>query len=173
MNSDWRDWRGSGRTEDRLDNPEWLRAFLTRWGLDRAGTPDAGARASLKELRSLMRRIVETVSGGRDPSAGDLSHLNQVLAAAPSVFRLIRSGSRYEMEEAPLARDWNWVRAEIARGLADIIANRDPTRFKICENPDCQWVFYDESKNRSRRWCGEPCGNLLRVRKFREKRRIQ
>ena len=34
LNSLWRDWRGSGRSEDRLDKPEWLDRFLSKWGLE-------------------------------------------------------------------------------------------------------------------------------------------
>src|SRR5262245_51426505 len=26
-------------------------------------------------------------------------------------------------------------------------------RLKLCENPDCQWAFYDNSRNRSGSWC--------------------
>jgi len=34
------------------------------------------------------------------------------------------------------------------------------------------WAFYDESKNRSRRWCSAAeCGNLIKVRRFRERQR--
>ncbi|MGE5542348.1 MAG: CGNR zinc finger domain-containing protein [Bacillota bacterium] len=171
LNSDWPDWREAPRKEDRLKNREWVRGFLARWGLDYAGVLDAEVVATLRDLRSLMRRIVQRLSRGADPSAEDLSLLNQVLAAAPSVHRLVRSGSQYQMEEAPLEKNWNWVRAEIARGLADMIAHGDPARFRICENPECLWVFYDESRNRARRWCDERCGNLSRVRRFREKQR--
>ncbi|TMC65135.1 MAG: CGNR zinc finger domain-containing protein [Chloroflexota bacterium] len=36
-----------------------------------------------------------------------------------------------------------------------------------CENPDCRWVYYDESANQNRRWCEDSCANLMRVRRFR------
>ncbi|MCL6580471.1 MAG: CGNR zinc finger domain-containing protein [Firmicutes bacterium] len=41
---------------------------------------------------------------------------------------------------------------------------------KVCANADCGWLFYDDSRNRSRRWCdGRYCGNLIKVRRFRAK----
>lgn len=46
------------------------------------------------------------------------------------------------------------------------------TRVKICANPDCGWVIYDESRNQTRRWCSAAdCGNLIKVRKHRRNKR--
>jgi predicted RNA-binding Zn ribbon-like protein len=50
----------------------------------------------------------------------------------------------------------------------------EPGRLKACENVDCFWVFYDNSRNRTRRWCdSRGCGNLIKVRRFRAKRRAE
>lgn len=49
---------------------------------------------------------------------------------------------------------------------------RDGTwrRFKVCANPDCQWAFYDHSKNSSGRWCSmETCGARSKISTFRAK----
>ncbi len=41
-------------------------------------------------------------------------------------------------------------------------------RLKVCENPQCRWLFLDHSRNRSRQWCeAASCGNRQRVRRFR------
>ena len=41
-------------------------------------------------------------------------------------------------------------------------------RLKICPDDDCAWAFYDESRNRSRRWCSmKVCGNRQKVRAYR------
>lgn len=46
----------------------------------------------------------------------------------------------------------------------------DWVRLKVCPADDCQWVFYDESRNRSRRWCSmEGCGNRHKVRAYRDR----
>jgi predicted RNA-binding Zn ribbon-like protein len=37
---------------------------------------------------------------------------------------------------------------------------------------DCEWAFYDRTKNRSGRWCRmDQCGNLAKAKAFRERRR--
>ncbi len=172
LNSEWHDYRGTGRTEDRLENLDWLNEFLSRWGLDVAGPPVYAAKAALVSLRSLLRRMVEDLGAGRQPSDNDLNKLNAILVAAPVACRLARNEEGYQVEQVPLKRDWNWILAEIAVSFVELLAFYDPLRIKVCENPDCGWVFYDESKNRSRRWCeGSGCGNLLKVRRFRARQK--
>jgi len=45
-------------------------------------------------------------------------------------------------------------------------------RLKACSAMDCQWAFYDRSKNRSGRWCSmRTCGNRTKTRAYRTRRR--
>ena len=60
---------------------------------------------------------------------------------------------------------------EIASSFAAFLVEGDPDRLKLCDNPDCQWVFYDTTRRRTRRWCEDACGNLMKVRRFRAKKR--
>ncbi|MBO1581466.1 CGNR zinc finger domain-containing protein [Bacillus sp. XF8] len=51
------------------------------------------------------------------------------------------------------------------------------SRLKAC--PDCRWVFYDHSRNGSKRWCGmyaggkegRACGTIAKVKNYRAKRK--
>ena len=46
-------------------------------------------------------------------------------------------------------------------------------RLKLCENPDCRWAFYDNSRNKSGSWCRMGlCGNRLKNRAYRERHRV-
>ncbi|WP_158580720.1 CGNR zinc finger domain-containing protein [Cellulomonas rhizosphaerae] len=63
----------------------------------------------------------------------------------------------------------------VAGLLAEVYeAQRDGSwqRLKACANPDCQWIYYDASRNRSGRWCsmGE-CGDVMKARAYRERGR--
>lgn len=50
-------------------------------------------------------------------------------------------------------------------------------RLKAC--PDCRWVFYDHTRNASKRWClmyaggpdGRACGTIAKVRQHRQKQK--
>ncbi|UCC29927.1 MAG: ABATE domain-containing protein, partial [Phycisphaerales bacterium] len=79
VNSDWRDYRGTGRRQDRLEDPRWLRRFLDEWGLGRldAGRPEH--RSSLRRLRSLLQRVIQTIIEGSRPRQRDLTALNRWL----------------------------------------------------------------------------------------------
>ena len=173
LNSDWRDYRGSGRSEDRLGNTEWLRSFLTRWDWALPQTATAEAGAALRELRSLLQRIVDAMASGRPVSRKDWRSLNGLMARA-LLFRQLKISAEadYQLEYVPLEKNIDNLVAEIAFSFADVIAHGDPTRIKVCENPDCRWVYYDKSKNRTRRWCEDSaCGNLMKVRRFRARQK--
>ena len=43
-------------------------------------------------------------------------------------------------------------------------------RLKICRNDECQWAYYDHSRNHSGAWCTMAvCGNRMKGRSFRER----
>jgi len=169
-NSEWYD--GRGNLTDRLRDPSWRRAFLEEWGLDRYGPIDGIALRDLIELRSVIRSIVARLCSGRRPARADLEHLNGVLAAHPVRFRVSSGGGQHHLDLVPLARRGLRVLAgEIALSAAQFLAQGDLDLLKMCDNPGCRWMFYDKTKNRSRRWCG-PCGNVDKVRRFRERQKL-
>jgi predicted RNA-binding Zn ribbon-like protein len=95
------------------------------------------------------------------------------MAHAASVPRLRWDGEQYQIEVVPVRRDWRWVMGEIALSLADLLAYSDTRRLKICENPHCRGIFYDESKSRTKRYCtSDKCGNLLKLRRFRARHKV-
>ncbi|WP_426454804.1 CGNR zinc finger domain-containing protein [Paenibacillus sp. S-38] len=174
LNSEWHDWRGSGRSEDRLEQPEWIRQWLDGHGLAGVSLPDPEELAALKGLRSLMQSIVKALSAGEPVSAPLLDDLNRVLAGGPVFRRLMHSGGRYVLELDAQHSTWPSVRAETAASLARTLAEGDPARIRICENRDCLWVYYDDTRNRSKRYCDDKlCGNLMKVRRFRAKKKAQ
>jgi hypothetical protein len=58
--------------------------------------------------------------------------------------------------------------AALAIGALDGTA----ARLKVCEADSCRWVFYDESRNGSSRWCSmQLCGARNKNRAYRQRRR--
>lgn len=52
------------------------------------------------------------------------------------------------------------------------VADGSWARAKICPSDTCRWAFYDQSKNRSRRWCTmDICGNREKSQAFRQRQR--
>jgi predicted RNA-binding Zn ribbon-like protein len=169
LNSDWHDYRGSGRRRDLLDDPVRFERFVRPWRPVLGRVPDDDIRAALKDLRRTIRAIVDRVAAGRSVPPRPWSELNAVLAASPFVRRLEKAGGGYAFPLAPRDPGLAAMLGEIASGFGETLAGGEPGRIKICDNRDCRWVFYDRSKNRSRRWCegNTGCGNLMKVRRFR------
>ena len=58
-------------------------------------------------------------------------------------------------------------RHAIARDAGALLTG-DLRRVKRCPSHDCLWLFHDDSKNLSRRWCAmDDCGTLAKVRRYR------
>ena len=41
----------------------------------------------------------------------------------------------------------------VVRSAADLLISGELDRVRECAASDCSWLFFDESRNRSRRWC--------------------
>jgi predicted RNA-binding Zn ribbon-like protein len=71
------------------------------------------------------------------------------------------------MEPAP-QEGWSAVIANVLISYGALITDGHIRRVRSCANPDCTFLFYDESRNGSRQWCDPArCGNLLAVRRHR------
>lgn len=169
VNSEFKDHTGSDRRFDRLPLSQWQRAFLDRWKWEAPVPAPADQVAELRRLRSRLRRLLERAPAGKDLDRRAIDYLNPNLALARFVFKVESPGG---LKIVPLRKNWNWVIAELVKSTVELITEKDAGRLKVCANPDCSWMFYDESMNRSRRWCqANYCGNLLKVREFRARRR--
>ncbi|MGG1662332.1 CGNR zinc finger domain-containing protein [Brevibacillus sp. NRS-1366] len=173
LNSDWRDWRGSGRRENRLEKQEWLESFLQKWGLTAPVPAAEEVGTSLLQLREQMRSMVEAVVQGEAVKAENLDTLNRALALAPVHMKVSKGeGADYRLDQVSSVEGWPYVMARIASSFAELLTSQDVQRIKLCDNDDCKWVFFDESRNRVRRWCDDKmCGNLMKVRRFRERQK--
>ncbi len=172
LNSDWRDWRGSGRSENRLEKEEWVADFLQQWNLQAPLPVEPKMGAKLLNLRECMRRMTECTVRGEAVAPEDLEAFNQALALAPFYPRLQHDEGGYRLEEVTPVNGWELVMSRIARSFADLLVHEEASRIKMCDNPDCQWIFFDESRNRVRRWCDDKmCGNIMKVRRFRERQK--
>jgi predicted RNA-binding Zn ribbon-like protein len=166
INSEFRDFRGRWVRDD-LQQPGWLEQFLVKWGLQVDRPADAATLATLIALRTLLRSMIEGLGQGQIADH-DQAALNTVLLKMPLSRRLVKDTEGYHLEMVPLKKDWDWVQAEIAASFAHVLAEHDSRRLKICANPHCLGVFYDESKSRTKLYCtADKCANLLKARRFR------
>ena len=172
INSEHFDCRGRRGMQDNLMNPEWVAAFVQYWHLPVTPPPDALALAALRALRTLLRQMLEAAATGQPVTDAQLLELNAFLALTPVIRQVQRSGTGVRLQTIMLHESWTAVASQIAASWVDVLARISPMRLKVCANPDCHWVFIDQSHNLSRSWCRQwACGNLMRVRQFRTRAR--
>lgn len=136
--------------------------------------PDDAARVFERalELRSLVYRILSRVGRSGRPEAAELEALNGLL---PGVLH------RRRLELGPGGVQWGWrweppdlerVLAPVVLSVADLLASEDLACVRVCDGDGCGWLFLDQSRNRSRRWCDMgDCGNRAKAKRFRDRRR--
>jgi predicted RNA-binding Zn ribbon-like protein len=120
-------------------------------------------------LRETIYRIGAVISQGGSPDAADLAFLKDRAQHALGGARLAPSGPGYAFDfaQAPAATA---LLGPIAWSAIDLLATGEFTRLKQCPGHDCGWLFYDRSKNNSRRWCDMAvCGNRSKAKRHRER----
>ena len=167
------EWYGRGPegVDDKLNVPGWLDDLLAREGLPVGSPPAPRELARVRRLRTLLRGMFAALAEGGDPAGGDLERLDR-FARRGMLHRRIEASGRVVL--TPSTRNWDWVLSEIAASFGELLADGERARIKVCENPECRWAFYDETRNRRRRWCTPAdCGNVFKVRAFRARRRAE
>jgi predicted RNA-binding Zn ribbon-like protein len=157
-------------------------AVATRLLGDSDDDPD-GAHDTLKRahaLRDAIYRAFWQIADGESPSNEDLAIVMGEYADATAHARLVATDNNIEWDwiengenETSLARPL-WA---VARSAVDLLITGDRQRIKVCPGPGhpplpCGWLFYDTTKNGSRRWCSmTDCGAATKARLQTERRR--
>jgi CGNR zinc finger protein len=164
VNSEYRD--GFGVATDYLGDDGWRAAFLKASSLPSILRPPFPF-AMFKVLRRNLRVAGEQIARGGVLSGPLVKPLNETLSAA--AFRSIRrTPVGYRVGLQPAREDWAWIAAQIVASFGAFLESNQARRLKICPNPGCRWVFFDETKGNTKRWCNDRrCGNRDKVRRHR------
>lgn len=149
---------------EEFTSPVELAAWLVARGLLPTGRRlDDKDLATARTLRDALRDVLAANAGHADAPAARRT-LDRIAARYPMRMRL-NGGAWLEPGGGP------GVAPAIARLLAtiyDAMTLGTFERLKVCRNDECQWAFYDHSRNRSGAWCTMAvCGNRMKGRAFR------
>jgi predicted RNA-binding Zn ribbon-like protein len=129
--------------------------------------PETTAR-SLKEIivaREMLYRFFSNIAAGEPVGESDLDAFNQLLSKSLKKLRFISEGKNVRLDwedEEPDLKEPIW---RVMKSAYDVLTEEAFERIKECEA--CGWVFLDQSKNRSRRWCSmESCGSNYKAKKY-------
>ena len=145
--------------------PEYQQAFRGVFG----NPPNTADLLRAKMLRRAIWRVAEAVLATASPLIDDVRRINR-MARQPGLVR--------QLDEE--AKSMDWQRPTTAAALATIAQDAvllfgDPAqraRLRRCENSGCRTIFFDDSRPGRRRWCApNRCGDRIRARLYRERRR--
>ena len=129
------------------------------------------ALARARDLREAVFAVFSAVAGHRELPAEALQRVNTALPAALGRLRLARAGT---------GATWTWsgepdfdrVLWPVVRAAASLLTGPERGRIRECGARDCAWLFLDESRNGTRRWCDMAvCGNREKARRFQRRAR--
>ena len=168
-------WRGTATPTEELQTPADLAAWCEGtglWAAEALGPVRAAAAARFAEalaLRETLFRIFSATCAGSAPAADDLGTLNAALAAAPPRARLRDAGGglRWDVPGGRMA-----PLAPVLWSAGDLLAGARLGRVRQCANPQCRWLFLDDSKGGTRRWCSmSACGNRAKAHRHYARRK--
>lgn len=132
----------------------------------------AAALTKAITIRDLLLSIFAGIGNARSVSSQRLSDLNSALAQAPGLLRVHKNSDRIETEWTSAADGLRQVLFAVLTSAAELLASHRLGRIRECASADCTWLFVDESRNRSRRWCDmSACGNRMKARRHYQRAR--
>jgi predicted RNA-binding Zn ribbon-like protein len=132
-----------------------------RWeGKDEGSEVLREARA----LRAALREGAERLARGKAVGERAVAAINRVLGSRPAYRELVREGKRWMSRERPASTSPYHLLVPIAESAAWLLEHGDPSLVRRCEGSSCVLLFYDTTRNRSRRWCSmEGCGSRAKA----------
>jgi len=174
------DWHGSDQPQENLTGYD----DLVTWGEQgklltmaqaesfrqaAARQPEEASRVFQRalSLREAIYRIFSSLYAGRSLSADELATLNAELKKAMPNLELVLQTSGLEWRWLEGTNDLDRMLWPVARATAQLLTSDQLDRVRECEDDrGCGYLFIDQSKNHSRRWCSmESCGNRAKARR--------
>ena len=168
-------WRIPNDTREPIDelvSLEAMQRLYSTWFGGSAGNSEISiVPESVQHLRADLRSILGT---------SDVLVLSEWLSMQPVEVMLSPDTEGMPiLRYTPAGVQGCRLCAEVLALVVEAIARATWTRLKAC--PDCQWVFYDHTKNKNKVWClmtasgpqGRSCGSISKVRSFRERQKAR
>ncbi|MDR8410364.1 CGNR zinc finger domain-containing protein [Nonomuraea sp. 3-1Str] len=155
--------------DDRLADLPTLQAFVEARQVSGITTLTARDLGQVRLVREAFHRVFTAPD---QPSA--VRQLNALLSETRITPRLTEHDGHalhvhYFAPDATLSEH---LAADCGVALAHLLVEGEWERLRTCSAPDCDRVFVDESRNRSRVYCdSRTCGNRMHVAAYRARRR--
>ena len=155
-------WARHARLLTPSDGDRLAEAVLAQSGLS------AALLARAVALRDVIFRIGSAVAAGSRPRAVDIGLLADAHAACIARASLVSRGAVFVWAWDPQIAPVESILGPVVLSALTLLTRSDAGRIKQCEGDHCGWLFFDATKNKSRRWCEmEVCGNRAKQKRRR------
>jgi predicted RNA-binding Zn ribbon-like protein len=119
------------------------------------------------QLREMLFRAFSSVAAGKSAAPRDLQLLDSLARDALAYRELVRDNDVYRWKwKSDKKEVFNRIAWSIAESAVKLLTSSELATVRLCDAPDCDWLFLDNSRNRSRRWCDmKSCGNRQKARR--------
>jgi predicted RNA-binding Zn ribbon-like protein len=143
-----------------------LDAFVKEWGWTGEMRHDEAELRAVRALRPRLRRVWHV---GEDEVVAIVNSLLREEKALPQLVK--HDEWSYHLHATPAAAPLaTRMAVEAAMALVDVVRSDELRRLRICDLSDCNNVVVDLSKNRSKRFCDDGCGNRAAVAAYRARK---
>ncbi|MDZ4865766.1 MAG: ABATE domain-containing protein [Alphaproteobacteria bacterium] len=173
-------WRGTGEPTETLTTFNDVFTWLAAANALDAKTVEAlkqnwrlsdSDHAETIQLREALYRIFTAIAANADPAPADIEIFNRQLTAAPARTQLVKHDGAY-LWRADLKPQLPDLLAPILWTAGDMLAEPRRDRIRLCANEKCVWLFLDDSKSGTRRWCDmKACGNRAKAHRHYERKK--
>ena len=168
--------RAADRPRERLASYQDLLTWSRRAGILRPAAADrlrrqaargpAGATRALRRVRRLreqLYRVFRPIADGSAPPPMAVGLVSRWWRKDRSRRELVAGRGGFDLRLRVRADERDPMLWPIVASAVDLLTSERIARLKRCG--ECDWLFLDESKNGSRRWCKKNCGNRVRARR--------
>jgi predicted RNA-binding Zn ribbon-like protein len=182
------DWHASDHPEESLNSYADLVGWAEKVGIVTADGAEKFTRRSAKtpaeaeatlakaiKLREAIYGVLAARAHGQEIPADDLGAVNRAAADLHARSRLVVKDDGFAWEIDAGEDELDSLLWPVVRSALDLLTSADIVRLGQCADADgCGWLFWDTSRNRSRRWCDMgDCGNRAKVRRYYSRKKQQ
>jgi predicted RNA-binding Zn ribbon-like protein len=137
-----------------------------------ATTRERDAANALRQAHNVREDMYDLLSAsvdGRRPTTGAVARVSAQWRAARRNQELVLDRGGFKVRTVKKDMDLADLISPIVAAAVDLLTSDRLAQMKRCA--ECDWLFLDTSKNKTRRWCKSTCGNRARSRERYDRQR--
>lgn len=157
---------------DGTEPPVDTRQLLHEQGFSRAATAaEAAVRRTTERFTDLLARLSSLPGSDTDSAVAWVNGELTELTISPSV--TTHEGADFHIHWTPSSATFDdQVMADVLMALAQELCDHGTKRFGTCGAVDCNHLFFDTTRNGSKRFCSDPrCASRTHTADHRKRRK--